>query len=84
MYVIHDVKYTWDRNLQHLFGENFRFGEYLPRNHIIFQCSVTFKIIFAVVQGHEQIKSRLESGECLLSFDSESFAFQVAIQKDKV
>ena len=31
----------------------------------------------------EEIKSRLRSGKCLLSFGAESFVFQVAIQKFK-
>jgi hypothetical protein len=32
---------------------------------------------------HEEIKSRLKSGECLLSFCAESFVFQFTIQKRK-
>jgi hypothetical protein len=32
---------------------------------------------------HEEIKSRLKSGECLLSFGAEYVVFQVTIQKHK-
>jgi hypothetical protein len=32
---------------------------------------------------HEEIKSKVEVRECLLSFCAESFIFQIAIQKRK-
>jgi hypothetical protein len=62
------------------------------QNHNILTCNKSFKRVarFKYLRTltnqnciHEEIMSRTELGECLLTFDTESSVFQFAIQKYK-